>query len=85
MTKPGLPSVQENVTEANDTRRWKSTSTLEHSFSLSDKGKELTCRVYHLAYVSQGYQESSVSLDLMCKHLFFLFEYFDFLEFFIFF
>ena len=63
-----LPSaVQTNTTQANDTRRWTSTSELEHSFDLGDLGKQLTCRVYHLAYPDKGFQELSVSLDLMCK------------------
>ena len=48
--------------------RWTSTSVLEHVFDLADKGKELTCRVYHLAYTEKGYKESTVSLDLMCKY-----------------
>ena len=61
------PSVQNNETEHNDTRRWRSYSTLEHIFTLNDFGKYLTCRVYHPAYVKSP-QQASVSLDLLCKH-----------------
>ena len=60
------PSIQDNVTELNDTRRWRSYSTLEHIFTLDDFGKLLTCRVYHPAYENSP-QETSVSLDLLCK------------------
>ena len=60
------PSVQNNVTELNDTRRWRSYSELEHIFTLNDFGKLLTCRVYHPAYAKSP-QETSVSLDLLCK------------------
>lgn len=61
-----VPSVQNNVTELNDTRRWRSYSTLEHIFTLDDFGKLLTCRVYHPAYAKSP-QDTSVSLDLLCK------------------
>ena len=61
------PSVQNNETEHNDTRRWRSYSTLEHIFTLNDFGKLLTCKVYHPAYVKSP-QQSSVSLDLLCKY-----------------
>ena len=60
------PSVQDNVTELNDTRRWRSFSTLEHIFTLDDFGKLLTCKVFHPAYENSP-QETSVSLDLLCK------------------
>ena len=60
------PSVQNNVTELNDTRRWRSYSELEHNFTRSDFGKLLICRVYHPAYAKSP-QETYVSLDLQCK------------------
>ena len=63
-----LPAVQNNMTEVNDTRRWRSTSVLEHTFTLDDFGKMLTCKVFHPAYGgNKGFQESSVSLDLLYK------------------
>ena len=61
-----IPSVQNNETELNDTRRWRSFSTLEHIFTLNDFGKLLTCRVYHPAYAKSP-QATSVTLDLLCK------------------
>ena len=60
------PSVQNNVTELNDTRRWRSYSELEHIFTSYDFGKLLACRVYHPAYAKSP-QETYVSLDLQCK------------------
>ena len=73
------PSIQDNVTELNDTRRWRSYSTLEHIFTLDDFGKLLTCKVYHPAYENSP-QETSVSLDLLCKNIFKCFSYKSFLK-----
>ena len=60
------PSTEYNVTELNDTRRWRSYSELEHNFTRHDFGKLLRCRVYHPAYAKSP-QETYVSLDLQCK------------------
>ena len=69
--KEVLPTVQNNETEANDTRRWRSYSTIQHIFTMADFGKPLACRVYHPAY-DKSPKESSVSLDLLCKYFEFL-------------
>jgi hypothetical protein len=62
-------SIQKNVTEEGDTRRWKAFSVLEYVFSQDDYGKSLTCKVNHPAYVN-GHEETGVKLDLLCKLIF---------------
>ena len=61
-------SVQKNVTEDDDSRRWKAYSVLEYVFSQDDFGKSLSCRVNHPAYASQK-EETAVKLDLLCKSI----------------
>ena len=58
---------QKNVTEDDDTRRWKAFSVLEHVFSQEDFGKSLICRVNHPAYTND-YEETAAKLDLLCKY-----------------
>ena len=58
--------MQKNVTEDNDTRRWKAYSVLEYVFSQDDFGKSLICRVIHPAYTND-HEETAVNLDLLCK------------------
>ena len=60
-------SVQKNVTEDDDTRRWKAYSVLEYVFSQDDFGKSLICRVIHPAYTND-HEETAVKLDLLCKY-----------------
>ena len=59
-------SVQKNVTEDDDSRRWKAFSVLEYVFSQDDFGKSLICRVNHPAYANKQ-EETAVKLDLLCK------------------
>jgi len=59
-------SVQKNVTEDDDTRRWKAYSVLEYVFSQDDFGKSLICRVVHPAYTND-HEETAVKLDLLYK------------------
>ena len=70
-------SVQKNVTEDDDSRRWKAFSVLEYVFSQDDFGKSLICRVNHPAYANKQ-EETAVKLDLLCKYLkdflFFIFK-----------
>ena len=61
-------SVQKNVTEDDDSRRWKAFSVLEYVFSQDDFGKSLICRVNHPAYANKQ-EETAVKLDLLCKYL----------------
>ncbi len=58
---------QKNVTEDDDSRRWKAFSVLEYVFSQDDFGKNLICRVKHPAYANE-HEETAVKLDLLCKH-----------------
>ena len=60
--------LQKNVTEDDDTRRWKAYSVLEYVFSQDDFGKSLICRVVHPAYTND-HEETAVKLDLLCKYL----------------
>lgn len=60
-------SVQKNVTEDDDSRRWKAYSVLEYVFSQDDYGKNLICQVNHPAYTGD-HEETAVKLDLLCKY-----------------
>lgn len=62
-----LAASQTNTTEAEDSRKWRATSTLKHKFSKEDFAKLIKCQVEHPAYPT-GHQETSVVLDVLCKY-----------------
>ena len=59
--------VQTNMTERQQSDRWRTEAVLSHKFGIKDTGSELRCRVSHAGYGPVGFKDTSVKINVMYR------------------